>query len=108
MGIVTCPTDVVSASAEHVWQLVTDPVSLARWSGSRLRVGPSHPAPLRAGDRLLLGAGPAGLLSVEMEILGTERPTQVRVDVRLPFGVVNHEVIVITPISDVSCRVTFN
>ena len=106
MGIVTCPTEVVSRSAEHVWHLVTDPVSLARWSGSKLRVAPS--APLRAGDRLLLGAGPAGLFSVEMEILGAERPTQIRVDVRLPFGVVNHEVIVIMPISDESCRVTFN
>ena len=108
MGIVTCPTDVISASAERVWQLVSDPVALARWSGSRLRAGPSHPAPLRAGDRLRLGAGVAGMFTVEMEIVGTERPTEFRVDVSLPFGVINHEVIVITPISADSCRVTFN
>lgn len=108
MSIVTCPTDVVHASAERVWQLVSDPTSLARWSGTRLRRGPSHPPPLRAGDVLRLGAGAGGVLSVDMDILATAAPTQLRVDVRLPFGILNHELVIITPLSPESSRVTFN
>ena len=73
-----------------------------------LRRGPSHPPPLRTGDVLVLGAGVGGIFSVEMDILDAAPPTQLRVDVRLPFGIVNHEVVVITPVSRESCRVTFN
>lgn len=105
MPIITCPTDVVHASADRVWQLVSDPHALAKWSGTRLWSGPSHPPPLRAGDVLVLGAGAA---KIQMHILATAAPTQLRVDVWLPFGILNHELVVVTPLSPQSSRVTFN
>lgn len=108
MSIISCPTDIVDAPAARLWGLVSDPEALVRWSGSKLRVGPSHPPPLQSGDRLVLGAGMGGLFRVRMDILEVDAPTKLRVDIRLPLGVVNHETLVITAISPSSCRVSFN
>ena len=58
MGIETCPTTIVGASAERIWKLLTTPAELERWSGVRLRSGPA--GPMASGDRLVLGAGMSG------------------------------------------------
>jgi uncharacterized protein YndB with AHSA1/START domain len=108
MSIITCPTDIVDVPVARVWRLVSDPAALARWSGSKLRVGPSHPSPLQSGDQLVLGAGLGGLFRVELDVLEVDAPAKLRVDVQLPLGVVNDETLVITEISPSSCRVTFN
>jgi uncharacterized protein YndB with AHSA1/START domain len=106
--MLTCPTDVIDAPAARVWQLVSDPEALARWTDSKLRHGPSHAPPLQPGDRLVLGAGVGGLFRVQMDVLEADAPARLQLDVQLPFGVVNHETIVIKPLSPSSCRATFN
>lgn len=60
------------------------------------------------GDRVVLGAGVRGLFRVVVDVVDAAPPTRIGLDVRLPFGVVNREVLVITPLSSSSCRVTFN
>ena len=104
MALQTCPTDIVAATAERVWELLTIPEGLARWSGTKLLDGPRRP--LAAGDRVVLGPGFG--LEVILEVRFLERPTQFAVDAHLPFGVINHEVIRTSSLEGRRCRVTFN
>ena len=98
-----CPTEVVLASAERIWDLLTDPRELAQWSGTKLVEGPA--CPMSAGDHLVLRAG---LLRITVDVLDMRPPWELTLDVRLPFGVGNHEQIQITAINAHSSRVTFN
>jgi hypothetical protein len=41
MAIVACPTTVVAAPAERVWELIVSPASLAEWTETKLRSGPA-------------------------------------------------------------------
>jgi uncharacterized protein YndB with AHSA1/START domain len=106
MGIQTCPTTIVRASAERVWSLLTTPAELERWSGARLQLGPA--GPLSLGDRLVLGAGIGGRMKVIFHIIAAEPPRRLTLEIFLPFGIVNHETIAITPSSPSECRVTYN
>lgn len=101
-----CPTDVVHAPAERVWCLVTTPKGLARWSNTKVIEAPDRE--LRAGDRLVLGAGIGHYMKVTFRVEAAVRPHRFAVHVRLPLGVTNSEVIEITPTSADACRVTFN
>jgi uncharacterized protein YndB with AHSA1/START domain len=98
-----CPSDVVQAPAERVWQLLVEPLELARWTGTKLAQGPGRA--LRPGDLLVLRAGP---LHARFEVLDAEPPQSLGLRVRLPFGIVNHERIQITRAGSSTCRVTFN
>lgn len=53
MAIQTCPTDIVEASTEKIWELLTTPRLYERWVDAKLLEGPGRP--LAAGDRLVLG-----------------------------------------------------
>ena len=108
MSIVTCPTEIVAAAPSVVWRVATTPVELAHWTESRLVESPGHSGELRSGDRVVLGAGVRGLFRVVVHVAHVDPPNRITLDVRLPFGVVNHEVLVITPLSASTCRVTFN
>jgi uncharacterized protein YndB with AHSA1/START domain len=98
-----CPTDVVLAPAERIWDLLTDPRKLAQWTGMKLVEGPA--GPMSAGDRVVLGAGP---LRITFDVLDTRPPRQLTLDARFPFGITNHEQIQIAPIDALSSRVTYN
>lgn len=98
-----CPTDVLLASAERIWHLLTDPRKLAQWTGTTLVEGPA--CPISVGDRLVLRAG---VLRITFDVLDMRPPRDLMLDVGLPFGVTNHEQIQITPIDAHSSRVTFN
>lgn len=104
MSISTCPTDVIAASPDRIWRLLTQPAELAAWSGSKLLEGPERT--LMEDDRVVLSAGFG--LRVTLLIRSIEPPRQLRTDVYLPFGVVNREVIQISPIDVGRCRVTLN
>jgi uncharacterized protein YndB with AHSA1/START domain len=101
-----CPTDVVHAPAERIWRLVTTPGELARWSDTKVIEAPDRE--LCAGDRLVLGAGIGHRLKVFLCVQDAVRPRHVAIDVRLPLGVRNHEVIEMTALGPDACRVTFN
>jgi len=98
-----CPTDIILAPAERIWRLVTDPLELARWSGTRLVEAPTRA--IRAGDLLVFRAG---VFAITFDVIALEAPRQLTLDIALPFGVGNREQIQITPIDANSCRTTFN
>ena len=98
-----CATDVLLAPAERIWRLFTDPRQLAQWTGTKLVEGPA--CPMSAGDHLVLGAFG---LRIAFDVLDMRPTRELTLDVRLPFGVTNHEQIQITPIDAHSSRVTSN
>lgn len=104
MSIVACPTTVVAASVERVWELIVSPAHLATWTETKLLTAPDRP--LRAGDRAVYGAGP-GLRAV-FDVLEVVAPHTFRVDVTMSFGIVNHEVIQLSKLDEGRCRVTFS
>ena len=105
-AMIVCPTDVVRASAERLWQLVTTPTALARWSDTTVLDAADRE--LSPGDRLLLGAGPWRFAKVFLRVEDAVRPRRLALDIRLPLGITNREVIEIVPVDQHSCRVTFN
>ena len=102
--IQTCPTDVVDASAERIWTLLTEPPLLADWMGVRLIDAPARS--VAPGDRLVFQAAPG--LEVVFDIGALQPPVELEVEVTLPFGVTNHEVIRIKPLDAGRCRVTYS
>jgi uncharacterized protein YndB with AHSA1/START domain len=106
MPIHSCPSDVFHATPSRVWDALTIPRELEKWMGVRMLSGPARA--LEAGDRLVFGAGLGSAIKVYFDIREAERPTKLALDVRLPFGVVNYEVIQITAMGAAQCRVTFN
>lgn len=103
MTIQACPTDVVSAPAERVWELFVRPDRLAQWTKCALEEGPRRP--VTTGERFAFRKGP---FHVRYEVVGVDAPRELALDIHLPFGVLNHEVVRITPLGSERCRVTLN
>ena len=101
-----CPTDIVPAPVERIWHLVTMPRELARWTDTTVIEAPARE--LRAGDRLVFGAGIGHRLKVVFQVQDAVPPRRLAIHIRLPLGVANHEVIEIAPFGANACRVTFN
>ncbi len=106
MSFETCPTDVVRAQRARVWELLTKPELFPLWADSRVAEAPARP--VAAGDRIVLKTGPAHAATVIWDVVAMQPCEELTIDVRLPFGLVNHEVIRLGRISDGECRVTFN
>ena len=100
----TCPTTVVEASPERVWELLTDPARLDEWVGVKVVQAPARQ--LALGDHLIFGPAPAVRLS--WTVLSVEPLRALELDIKVPLGIRNHEVIVVSRIDGSSCRVTFN
>src|SRR5262245_52571281 len=104
--IQVCPTDIVKASPDRIWNLLTSPRELAGWSDTTLVHAPDRE--ITAGDQLVLGAGIAHWFRVVFQVREATRPRSLSIDIRLPFGVTNDETIDIAPLGSDTCRVTFN
>ena len=99
----TCPTDIIHASPGRVWELLTDPARLG-WLGVKVVEAPARN--LAVGDRLVFGPAPG--LRLSWNVLSVEPPRTLELDVKVPFGIRNHEIVVVSPVGSDSCRVTFN
>jgi uncharacterized protein YndB with AHSA1/START domain len=98
----TCPTDVIHASPERVWELLTNPARLG-WLGVKVVEAPARN--LAVGDRLVFGPAPG--LRLSWTVLGVEPLRTLELDITAPLGISNHEIVVVSPIGSGSCRVTF-
>ena len=101
-----CPTEFVRVSADQVWRTILAPRELARWTDTRLIEAPNRE--LRDGDRLVLGAGPGHRMRVTLDVRKIVAVVECALTVHLPFGVVNDEVIRVTPFGPDACRVAFS
>lgn len=99
----TCPTDVIHASADRVWDLLTNPARLG-WLGVKVVAAPAHN--LAVGDRLVFGPAPG--LRLSWDVLSVQPLRTLELDVKVPFGIRNHEIVVVSPLGSDSCRVSFN
>jgi hypothetical protein len=104
MTIQACPTDVVNASVGRIWALLADAREIARWTEVPLLEGPDRP--VTTGDRLVFGVGPS--MRVIFNVVRMEAPVELELNIEMPFGILNHEVIHITPLGERRCRVTYN
>jgi hypothetical protein len=100
-----CPTDIVYARPDVIWQLLTTPRELARWTDTTLVEGPDRE--FTAGDRVVLAARIGRTLKILVDVRDAVRPERLVLDIRLPFGVTNDETIRISPVSEKATRVTF-
>jgi uncharacterized protein YndB with AHSA1/START domain len=99
----TCPTDVIHASPERVWELLANPARLDEWLGVKVVEAPARD--LAAGDRLVFGPAPG--LRLSWDVLSVEPPRTLELDVKVPLGIRNHEIVSVSPVGGDSCRVTF-
>jgi hypothetical protein len=108
MNVIACPTDVVSATPATIWGLLTNPEELERWAGVTLiKATPAGPA--QAGQLIEFRTRElARSWRVTFVINEVNPPASFTLDVHLPFRIVNHEHIVLTPVDDRRTRVTFN
>jgi hypothetical protein len=97
------PTDVIRASPERVWELLTNPERLG-WLTVRVVEAPARN--LEVGDRLVFGPAPG--LRLSWNVLSVEPLRTLELDIKVPFGITNHEIVVMSPlVGNEGCRVTF-
>jgi hypothetical protein len=77
----TCPTDIVHASSEQVWDVLTDPARLD-WVGVKLVESPSHR--LAVGDRLVFRPAPG--LHLSWTVLAVEPLRTLEAEVSIERG----------------------
>ena len=99
----TCPTDIIHASPERVWELLTNPARLD-WLGVNVVEAPARA--VAVGDRLVFGPAPG--LRISWDVLSVEPLRTLELDVKVPLGIKNHEIVVVSPLGSEGCRVTFN
>jgi uncharacterized protein YndB with AHSA1/START domain len=100
----TCPTDIIHASPERVWELLTNPARLDDWLGVKVVEAPA--GNLAVGDRLVFGPAPG--LRLLWNVLSVEPLRTLELDINVPFGIRNHEIVVLSHLGTDRCRVTFN
>jgi uncharacterized protein YndB with AHSA1/START domain len=108
MALIVCPTTVVDAPIERVWDLLTDPDSYRGWTGAEL-VRASPPGRVREGQVLDFRTRELGIgFRVRMDVGKPEPPRLLPLRVQMPFGIVNDERITLAPLDPVHTRVTLN
>jgi hypothetical protein len=108
MAFAVCPTDVVKAPVEVVWALLTTPAGWGSFFDAEvLSVEP--PGSAAPGQRVGVASGrwPARfrLLFEFTEVDAASG--SLRLEINLPFGIINHEELVCTPLGPAECRVAY-
>ena len=77
----TCPTDIIRASPERVWELLTNPARFG-WLGVKVIEAPART--LAVGDRLVFGPAPG--LRLSWSVLSVEPPRTLELDIKVPLN----------------------
>ena len=108
MGFTLCPSAVVEAPVESVWELLSEPALYQEWSDIRtdriVPEGKASPGQVLYGKTS--GLGRTWDVTIRVERVNPEKH-RVQLLATLPLGVVNHVTITGTPIDSASCRVQY-
>lgn len=108
MGFTVCPTAVVAAPVDSVWELLTDPTSYDGWWDARMkRIVPEGKA--TPGQMLYATASAFGWakeITLQIERVDPEKH-QIQILVNLPFGITNHASITSAALDKASSRLQF-
>ena len=108
MGFTFCPTAVVAAPVESVWQLLMEPRLYDEWWDARTeRVVPEGKStPGQARYLKASGLGRTWNMSLRVESVNPDQ-YQIQLHVMLPLGMINDVTVTCTPIDATSCLVQF-
>ena len=109
MAVVSCPVAVVRAPITVVWQMLSETSRYHTWIDGQI-VSIDPPGPAAAGQMVLMRTRALGRWWGVRFDLGevNAREHRLAIDVRLPLGIVNHEVITCQSLSPTETRVGFN
>src|SRR5580692_5256663 len=103
-----CPTAVVEAPVETVWQLLTYFAGWGNFYDVRV-VSVEPPGPAVIGQRMRGESGPRWLhLGVTFEFTRLELHRKLEMDICMPFGISVHEDMDCVAIDDSRCRVNYH
>ena len=106
--VVSCPTDMVGASADAVWELLTRPELYDRWTGADL-VSVVPPGQAHPGQRIDFRVRALGRTwPVRFEVGDLRDRESLELNVFMPLGIVNRELVVLSRIDEAHTRLTFN
>lgn len=107
MAFSVCPTTVAQAPASSVWALLVGPHALDRWWDAESLQAPDRP--LVPGDRIIARPkGPLGFLRITADVKSVDAEhLQLGLDIRLPLGLRNEELVRVIPLGPDRCRITF-
>ena len=104
----SCPTAIVKAPIEVVWQLLTEP---SRWDGffDVRRVTATPPGTASVGQVVRAESGPRFLrLKLSFQFLEIEESRhRLLIDVNLPLGIAMREDLICIPLGKDQCRVNY-
>jgi|SRR5215469_14752924 len=108
MGLSVCPSTVVAAPLEQVWELLTNPEGFDSWADATL-VAAEPDGAAQPAQKLHLVTGALGLkFAVTIDVLDVDAENhQLHFLVHLPFGVVNDETVTMADTGDGNTLVRF-
>ena len=108
MGFTICPTAVVAAPVESVWELLSEPTLYDEWWDARTeRIVPEGKA--SPGQVIYAKTSAFGRkwdVTLRVEMVNPEK-SQIQLHITLPLGIVNNATITCTAIDATSCRVQY-
>ena len=108
MTLRACPTTVVRAPAERVWELLSEPANYGQWWDAQTRaITPAGPA--QPGQRIEAETSAVGRKWIVRIVVEGVDPAQrvIHLTTRLPLGITVENHIACVPLDAASCRVTF-
>lgn len=108
MGFNVCPATVVAAPVDVVWDLLSDPTRYDEWWNAYMeRIEPAGKAtPGQVLSAKTSALGMTGHMTIHVEAVDSD-PHQIRLQVALPFGILNNASITCTPLDATSSYLQF-
>ncbi len=107
MGISVCPSAIVAAPLETVWEEFSDPTIYDEWWEARTqRIEPEGKAVPGQMIYARAGRGIGGDVTIRVETVNPEKH-QLQLVVNLPLGMVNHATLTANAIDAATTRIQF-
>ena len=109
MAFSTCPITAVSAPAERLWNLLSQPENYTQWLNARIIPLAAPACPAQPGQRIearTTALGRRWSFYITVECIDHAQLV-INFTTRLPFGITVHNHITCVPLDAMTCRVSF-